>query len=87
MDTVQYEIVATTDIRIEDAPVNIVQIELYCDLEDTPWCVHPDQLDSMLADVQRSHKQAEEQVNMEERLVSDVRKMAGYLRCWWGLQT
>lgn len=48
LDTVQYNIESTTELLIEASPVTIVNIHLDCKLELTPWCVPPDQLQSMM---------------------------------------
>ena len=33
LDTVQFDIVAVEEIKIDNAPANIVRVELYCDLQ------------------------------------------------------
>ncbi len=63
LNNVRFDIMASEEIKIENAPAQIIRVELFCDLKVTPWCVHPDQLDSMLAAAHKAQKAAEEEVN------------------------
>lgn len=42
LDTVQYEIASVNHLKINGAPVTLINVMLQCDLEQTPWCVAPE---------------------------------------------
>ena len=44
VDSVQYTIISTNNLTIEDAPVQMLNVNLYCDLDFTPYCITPEQL-------------------------------------------
>ena len=40
--TVKYEVVNRRHLTIDGAPVTVLNIRLECDLDLTPWCLHPE---------------------------------------------
>jgi len=63
LDTVTFRIASENNININKAPCTVVALELQCDIHDTPWCVTPEQLQSMIEDVQQDQKEAQNQIN------------------------
>ena len=47
LDTTVYEIDSVRELEVEGAPVTIVNVILTCDLNDTPWCMTPQQIDEV----------------------------------------
>ena len=39
----QYELISSYDLDIKDSPITIYNIGLRCDLDETPWCITPEQ--------------------------------------------
>ena len=43
VDSVKYTLLSSTRLTIEDAPVRIINVNLFCDLNTTNWCITPEQ--------------------------------------------
>lgn len=43
LNNVEYSIVSRKEMEIEGAPVTILNINLVCHMEKTPWCVHSEE--------------------------------------------
>lgn len=39
-DTLQYKLVLQREMEIDGAPITVYNVELYCDVKETPWCDH-----------------------------------------------
>ena len=56
-----YESLTTHEIKIEGAAATIINVELTCNLEETRWCMHPDQLKK----VEQERERAQAMANVE----------------------
>ena len=62
VDTVQYELLSKKEVTISGYKCYVYNIQLYCDLNETPWCVHPDQLKRLTRDAAKANSKAQEKV-------------------------
>ena len=62
VDTVQYELLSKKLVTISGYECHVYNIQLYCDVNDTPWCVTPDQLKRITKDAARANSEAQKKV-------------------------
>lgn len=39
INNIEFEITSKRNLTIDKAPVTILNVELECDIDETPWCV------------------------------------------------